>query len=264
MKNTAIAPGDFGNSDYTKPMNRLVKSCLLPLATSALALALASSACAKASHGEDLKETPEQANADKATDPVPEKKAAANLLPTKTMPTEITAEKPASDDTVVAAVETQPKPIAKEQTLEEAIKAPGSKKITAMSADGRTKVIEMGQVTLADTETFILKARVPDSVAVGKDSMVSITLTPKTGWKINQEFPTKLKIVAPAGTSLKSASLSAKDAKTFSKKSAEFQVAFSATAAGVKKFSGNMRFAMCTDTTCDPKKADLAWTLVAK
>lgn len=241
-------------------MNRLVNSHLLPLATSVLAIALAASACTKASHGEDLKETPAQAAAAKA--PGNENLAATKTVdvPTTAVPSETPAEVAVAEpaEKLVKAVP------AKEQTLEEAIAAPGPKKITALSADGRTKVIQMGQVTLADTETFTLKARVPSSVAVGTDAMVSITLIPKTGWKINEEFPTKLQVVAPAGTSVKSASLSAKDAKSFSKKSAEFQVKFSATTAGVKKFSGKMRFAMCTDATCDPKKADLAWTLVAK
>ncbi len=257
-------------------MNRLVKSTLLPLATSVFALALLGAGCAKETPGEDLKAVPQSASANiptGTTAPAAEGKTdlantkSGDTIPEQTMPSTVTAEesepaetKPADTNGVPAAKALVKKP----PSLEQAIAAPGDKKITAMSADGRTKVIEMGNVTLADTETYTLKATMPSSVSVGKESVISISLIPKTGWKINQEFPTKLKIVAPGGTSIKSATQSAKDAKTFSTKKAEFNVSFSATSAGVKNFTGKMRFAMCTDATCDPKSADIKWTLVAQ
>ena len=90
---------------------------------------------------------------------------------------------------------------------------------------------------------------------------MTINLLPKTGWKINQEFPTKLKITAPEGISVNADTQSAKEAEKFTEKQAVFKVSCSPEGAGPKQFAADFRFAVCTDATCDPKKAELAWTL---
>lgn len=148
--------------------------------------------------------------------------------------------------------------------LEAAILAPGPKTVTAVSADGETQVIGMGKTQLAETDTYLVHAVVPADVAAGADGFVLIDLTPKPGWKINQEFPTKLKVTAPEGVTVTPESQGMGEAATFSEKAAQFKVAFQATTAGDKAFVANFRFAMCTDATCDPKSADLAWNQVVK
>lgn len=148
--------------------------------------------------------------------------------------------------------------------LEGAIAAIGPKTVTAIGASGKTKVLEVGNTTLAETDTYVVKANVPESTTTGADAVVTINLTPKTGWKINQEFPTKLSVTPPEGVSLTSATQSASDADTFSEKVAVFHVKFNAASTGAKKFTADFRFAVCTDATCDPKKASLAWKLDVK
>jgi hypothetical protein len=167
-----------------------------------------------------------------------------------------------ASETEVAPVDPAPKPAGDD--LEAAIKAPGPKTVTAVGAGGKTKVIPMGGTTLAETDTYVVNANVPASATTGADTVVTINLTPKTGWKINQEFPTKLKVTAPEGVSLASDTQSASDADKFSEKAAVFQVKFKAESAGDKKFTADFRFAVCTDATCDPKKAALAWNLPVK
>ncbi len=54
------------------------------------------------------------------------------------------------------------------------------------------------------------------------------------------------------------------EAATFTEKAAQFKVGFQAASAGDKAFAATFRFAMCTDATCDPKSADLAWNLAVK
>lgn len=163
----------------------------------------------------------------------------------------------------------KPTPVAEtakegEKDLEAAIAAPGSKTVTAVGANGKTKVLEVGGTVLAETDTYIVKADVPADLASGAEAVVTINLLPKTGWKINQEFPTKLKIKAPEGIKLNGDSLSAAEAETFSEKQAVFKVSCSPEGAGAKEFAADFRFAVCTDATCDPKKAELAWTLNVK
>ena len=145
--------------------------------------------------------------------------------------------------------------------LEAAIAAPGKKTVTAVSANGETKVLEVGGTVLAETDTYIVKADVPASLVSGAEATVTINLLPKTGWKINQEFPTKLKITAPEGISVNADTQSAKEAEKFTEKQAVFKVSCSPEGAGPKQFAADFRFAVCTDATCDPKKAELAWTL---
>jgi hypothetical protein len=145
--------------------------------------------------------------------------------------------------------------------LETAIAADGPKTITAIGASGKSKVLPMGQTTLAETDTYLVQASVPDSTTTGAKGVVTIHLVPKEGWKINQDFPTKLKVKAPEGVALEKDTLAASDAGTFSEKTAIFEVNFNGSSSGSKEFSAEFRFAVCTDATCDPKKADLAWKL---
>lgn len=145
--------------------------------------------------------------------------------------------------------------------LEEAIKAPGDKKVTAIGANGEEKVMPVGGTKLAETPTYLVQATLPESTAKGTAAFVTINVTPKTGWKINQEFPTKLTVQAPSGVKLEKESQGIKEAETFSEKIATFKVAFNPETAGPKAFAANFSFAVCTDATCDPKEATLAWTV---
>ena len=148
--------------------------------------------------------------------------------------------------------------------LEDAIAAPGGKVVTAVSSDGKTKILDVGGTVLAETDTYIVKADVPADLASGAEAVVTINLVPKTGWKINQEFPTKLKITAPEGVTLAADTQGAEEAEKFSEKQATFKVTCNPEGAGEKAFTADFRFAVCTEATCDPKKAELAWTLNVK
>jgi hypothetical protein len=54
------------------------------------------------------------------------------------------------------------------------------------------------------------------------------------------------------------------DAASFEEKVATWDVKFTAKAAGEKKFGAKFKFAVCTETTCDPKKEMLGWTVAVK
>lgn len=165
------------------------------------------------------------------------------------------------EDTTTTETTVAPTTAEKGTDLEGAIAAPGPKKVTAMGANGKEKVIAVGETTLAETDTYVVSASVPTGTAAGADAVVTINLLPKTGWKINQEFPTKLKVTAPEGVAVDKDTMAATDAATFSEKTAVFQLKVKAASAGTKEFAASFRFAVCTDATCDPKEAKLAWKL---
>ncbi len=121
-----------------------------------------------------------------------------------------------------------------------------------------------GYKLLANTPEYTLKLVYPANLDTGKSATARVVLTAKTGWKLNKEYPTKLRIVSPEGTSVNKATQKRTDAVRWAEKSAEWQVEIKADAAGTKPFTGKFKFAVCTENTCDPKKELLAWVVNVK
>lgn len=145
--------------------------------------------------------------------------------------------------------------------LEAEIAKDGPKTVTAVGSEGKTRVVELGKATLADTDTYTVQLDVPDSVGAKADTQMTINVVPKPGWKLNQDFPTKLVVSPPAGVSVKRAEQTPKEAAKFSEKAAAFVVDFNCDSAGDKSFSAKFQFAVCTDATCDPKSENLSWNV---
>jgi hypothetical protein len=135
------------------------------------------------------------------------------------------------------------------------------------SAPARTAVaraVPSASRTSVNADAYTVKVSVPASVAAGDKGTVRVTVEVKSGWKLNQEFPTKLVVTAPGDVTLEKAKLRAKDATSFSKKKGVFDVVFTPSASGGKDFSAKLRFAVCTDATCDPKTEKLSWQVSVK
>jgi hypothetical protein len=113
----------------------------------------------------------------------------------------------------------------------------------------------------ADDSSYALKVDAPSKLASGAAGTVRVSVLPKEGWKMNHEFPTKLKITAPAGVTVARAEQSIGDAERFEDAGATFAIEFTAQSAGEKAFQGKFRFAVCTDATCVPKSRELAWVV---
>jgi hypothetical protein len=123
----------------------------------------------------------------------------------------------------------------------------------------------MASKTLAETAEYVLAVNTPDDAAAGKAGKVRLTLTPKTGWHLNRDFPTRLSVEPPEGVKVAKPKLGKADAVKFSEKTgAEWAVDFTAATRGDKQFGGMFRFAVCTESTCDPKKENLAFVVNVK
>lgn len=110
---------------------------------------------------------------------------------------------------------------------------------------------------------YELSVKAPAAKASEK-SVAKIKVVPTNGYKMNLEYPTKVTINAPEGVTLEKAKQSKSDAVKLDKGSAEFDVAFTAASAGKKTFTGEMKFAVCTDATCDNKVEQLSFTVDVK
>jgi hypothetical protein len=133
--------------------------------------------------------------------------------------------------------------------------------IAAVGAGGKAKVLATGTRTVADSAAYTVTLAVPSSVPTGGQGSVALEIVPKKGWHMNKEFPTKLTVVAPSGVSVARPEQSAKDAVAFDDTHGRWSIDFSATAAGDKAFTGKIKFAVCTESSCDPKKEELAWNV---
>ncbi len=124
--------------------------------------------------------------------------------------------------------------------------------------------VTAGAGPVIDKPTYVVKVAVAGSYAAGKPGTVDVTLTPKTGWKVNQDFPTKLEITAPEGVTLASTKLKKEDAASFNEKGAAFRVAFTPASAGTKAFTAKFKFVICNDDSCDPSTEQLSWQVAVK
>ncbi|MDB4990143.1 MAG: hypothetical protein JWN04_5321 [Myxococcaceae bacterium] len=93
-----------------------------------------------------------------------------------------------------------------------------------------------------------------------KEGKVELTLEARGGYHVNQEYPIRVDVKAPADVKLDKASLSKPDAAEFSEQSARFELPFSATA-GAHELVATVDFAVCTKETCLPDQRTVAVAL---
>lgn len=160
--------------------------------------------------------------------------------------------------------------IAADDTTNAAVKAPEGVDRKAMAADAvaikapAAKPAASGSKKVAETPTFIVTVDAPAGKS-GQDGAVKVIVKPKKGWKLNLDFPTRLTVEPPSGVSVAKKTQKKADAVEFSeKKGATWSVSYKPSSAGNKQFSGDLRFAVCTDATCDPKRATIAFAVDVK
>jgi hypothetical protein len=104
----------------------------------------------------------------------------------------------------------------------------------------------------------------PPSATAGARAVVTISIQPKGAFHVNTEYPVKLKMTAPDGVTLEKAVQTKDDAKRFEKAELDFEVAFTAGGSGKKSFTGELKFAVCTDTECKPTSEKVAFDVDVK
>jgi len=114
------------------------------------------------------------------------------------------------------------------------------------------------------TKTYKITVLTPKDTKAGANGTTKIVVTPATGWKLNKAFPTKLLVKAPEGGNVAKAKQASKDALWFKPKKAVFDIGFSCVKTGKNLFAAKFKFAVCTESSCDPKKAKFHWTVNIK
>jgi hypothetical protein len=117
-------------------------------------------------------------------------------------------------------------------------------------------------VALADGAAFNLSIDAP-AAKVGAPAQAHLKVTPGPGHHVNKDYPTSLKLTAPAGVELAKPNLSDKDGKV-EEAQAAFDVLYTAKEAGKKTFTGKFSFAVCTAQTCEPHTEKVSFTVDVK
>lgn len=73
-------------------------------------------------------------------------------------------------------------------------------------------------------------------------------------WHLNDEYPISLDIAAPDGVAMHREHFGKSEAATMDADGIEFDVEYVAASSGEKRFEGQMKFAVCTDHSCLPRK----------
>ena len=91
--------------------------------------------------------------------------------------------------------------------------------------------------------------------------VAKIHITPGPGFHVNKEFPAMAKVVAPTGVTLDKDKVPPTKVE---EAAMDFEVAYTPSEAGKKTFTGELKFAVCSANSCDPKKEALNFTVDVK
>lgn len=97
--------------------------------------------------------------------------------------------------------------------------------------------------------------------AAGGESVARVVVTPGKGFHMNKDYPTKLTLELPSGVTSPKAILEPADAEAFTENQLAFAVKLTAAAKGDYTIPGTLKFAVCTESTCNPKKQAIALSL---
>jgi|JI10StandDraft_1071094.scaffolds.fasta_scaffold25328_4 hypothetical protein len=128
----------------------------------------------------------------------------------------------------------------------------------AVGGPGAEKVIAPG----TDPE-FAVEAT-PVSGAPGAEVVARVVVRPGKGFHMNKDYPTKLTLEVPAGVATAKPVLLPADAEAFDDNQLAFAVKLTPAAAGDYSVPATLKFAVCTESTCNPKKTAVALALKAQ
>lgn len=104
----------------------------------------------------------------------------------------------------------------------------------------------------------------PGDVQAGQEGTSVIEVTPTPGYKVNLEFPTRLKLNPVEGITHAKAELGKGDAE-ISEKVLRFNVAFTPAEAGKYALEGIADFSVCNERTCRLIRGEkLSWEVAVK
>jgi hypothetical protein len=138
------------------------------------------------------------------------------------------------------------------------------KKLVALVALVSLPALAQQQGERSTMSSYLLKVEAPPAKK-GQKSVAKIRITPGAGFHMNKEYPTSLVLsTVPAGVTVDKMKQTMKDAAKWEEAGGEFDVAYTAAAAGKQVVTGEIKFAVCSANTCDPKKSNVSFEIDVK
>ena len=135
--------------------------------------------------------------------------------------------------------------------------------VALAASAGSTAQAEPARAPAADS-AFVLKVDAP-ATPKGQKGVAKIHITPGAGYHMNKEYPTSLTFTTvPAGVSVDKLKLTSKDAARWEEQGGEFDVSYTAAQPGKKVVTGELKFAVCSANSCDPKRSSVSFEIDVK
>lgn len=144
------------------------------------------------------------------------------------------------------------------------VNKPGASGATAVKGGGTEGAIPSDQPGNPATNAGEFQLDVVPQPAAGLEQAYKVSVAPGKGFHMNKDYPTKLTLELPAGVSSPKPILLAEDAAQFTEQALSFDVKLAAAAKGEYTIPATLKFAVCTDSTCNPKKQALSLKLAAQ
>ena len=124
-------------------------------------------------------------------------------------------------------------------------------------ADGST--IQLSDVS---GEGYVVNV-VNGETAVGAHGTVKVTIKATDGFKVNQDYPHKIKLADNAGVDFDKKTYKKGDGRFEGKKAFVFEIGATPKSAGSHAIEGKVKFSVCNDSQCKIKKVALNAKLTA-
>lgn len=86
----------------------------------------------------------------------------------------------------------------------------------------------------------------------GDVATATVTVTPRSPWHINVDFPVTLQLSSTGGITLPSPTQAKVDARRYDGDALVFEVPYRVDSCGAHEITGNVDFALCRDEACAP------------
>ena len=109
--------------------------------------------------------------------------------------------------------------------------------------------------------TYRIEAPTVLKVKKGETSHAKVEVVPRSDAHVSPEAPISLAVTSGSGVKLLKDKLGRADAKETQAKGVEFDVPFTAAAAGKDELKGTLVFFICTEKLCERQKREIAMSV---
>ncbi len=111
---------------------------------------------------------------------------------------------------------------------------------------------------------YVIEVVAPPVTKPGTTSTAKLRVRPRSGWKLNTDYPFKLELAPGAGLRVAKPTLRKQDARAFDEHGADVDIVMTADKAGQSDLAATVRFATCDDASCEVHKERFTITAVAR